>query len=376
MRKSLERIAVVGLLAVVSTSAVEAELCTIDAVPAATLLLPYFEVDLNKKKGEDWVIAINNGSAAPTIAHVVIWTDMSVPTFDFDIFLTGFDTQLFSLKTLFRDGLVPAEEPFSGFQTLSELQAAHTGDGVDGNCYSTDTGRFARGYVTIDNVNFDGSLINPSDQGYFPDVANDLNQLWGQYYVTKGSFIQSDNLVHIEAGSNSSYTFYGRFDQFTGTDEREPLAEQWAARFINTQKASTELIVWRDSGVAQGPFTCNGLQGGWYPLGQTDILAFDEQENLVELTFDSASPPFPAETQRVRVGSSALPVPHDAGWLVLNLATSAGLQSYVIVQQDLKKRSSHHMAHPMLAGPNNPSSEPQVSSACGSAPNVAAGPVP
>ena len=45
-----------------------AELCTIDAVPAATLLLPYFEVDLeaNPGKGVDTLFSINNASATPT----------------------------------------------------------------------------------------------------------------------------------------------------------------------------------------------------------------------------------------------------------------------------------------------------------------------
>lgn len=370
MRKVFVLAIALVILAVTVAPPARAELCTIDAVPAATLLLPYFEVDYSKRSGEDWIISINNASPAPTIAHVVLWTDLSVPTFDFDIFLTGFDTQTFSLKSLFRDGEVPAEPPFSGFDNLGDLRDAHTGNSVDGSCHSRGSGRVARGYVTIDNAFVGGTLFNPSDETYFDEVASNDNVLWGQYYVVKGAFIQSDNLVHVETDTGSSYTFYGRYSDFEGTDNREPLAEQWAARYFINGRNKTHLIVWRDSAVSQGPFTCNGLEGGWYPLGQTEIIAFDEQENAVELTFDGN--PFPAETQRVRVGSSDLPVPFSSGWLILDLTTDAGLQSFVTVQQDVKKRSSHHMAHPLLTTGGDPTD----SSSCGSAPTGTAGPIP
>ncbi len=87
----------------------QAELCTIDAVPAATLLLPYFAVDLdaNPGKGVNTLFSINNASAAPAIAHVSIWSDWSQPVLDFDIFLTGYDVQSVSLYRVFVDGILP-----------------------------------------------------------------------------------------------------------------------------------------------------------------------------------------------------------------------------------------------------------------------------
>ena len=86
-----------------------AELCTIDAVPAATLLLPYFAVDLGAPPGTgiDTLFSINNASAAPAIAHVSIWTDWSQPVLDFDIFLTGYDVQSVSLYQVFVNGNLP-----------------------------------------------------------------------------------------------------------------------------------------------------------------------------------------------------------------------------------------------------------------------------
>ena len=84
----------VFLVALASPAA--AELCVIDAVPAATILVPYFEVDLGnagKSKFERTKITLVNTDEAPVIAHVVLWTDLSVPTLNFDIFLTGYDVQ-------------------------------------------------------------------------------------------------------------------------------------------------------------------------------------------------------------------------------------------------------------------------------------------
>ncbi len=86
-----------------------AELCTIDTVPAATLLLPYFEVDLftPPNKGVDTLFSINNASAAPTLAHVSVWTDWSQPVLDFDLYLTGYDVQTVSLRNVLVRGNLP-----------------------------------------------------------------------------------------------------------------------------------------------------------------------------------------------------------------------------------------------------------------------------
>ncbi len=91
------------------------ELCTIDAVPAATLLLPYFEVGLTSLPEDpvsstrfvDTFFSVNNASAAPTVAHVVLWGDWSLPSIDFDIFLTGYDMETVSLSEVFNWGNLP-----------------------------------------------------------------------------------------------------------------------------------------------------------------------------------------------------------------------------------------------------------------------------
>jgi len=66
--------------------------CDIGTYPAATLLLPYFEVD-TAQRGVDTFFTVTNVSSLPQIAHVTIWTDWSFPVLDFSLFLTGYDVQ-------------------------------------------------------------------------------------------------------------------------------------------------------------------------------------------------------------------------------------------------------------------------------------------
>jgi hypothetical protein len=204
----------------------------------------------------------------------------------------------------------------------------------------------ARGYVTVDTVN-NCTLRFPGDPGYFAaggtGDATNQNVLWGDYfYVNSGAnFADGHNLVHIEADAvnpetsvSGQYTFYGRYDTFTAIDNREPLATNFAVRYLNggTFSGGTDLIVWRDSKVNQTPFTCPAQNGrpAWYPLGQEALVIFDEQEQPQVAQSFPVSPqppgdtlvPFPAEAQSVHVGGSALPVPFDFGWLYLDLNTT------------------------------------------------------
>ena len=79
----------------------------IDVVPAGTLLLPYFEVDLANAGGVTTLFSVNNASAAPQLAHITLWTDQSRPTLDFTIYLTGYDVWTVNLGPLFRTGSIP-----------------------------------------------------------------------------------------------------------------------------------------------------------------------------------------------------------------------------------------------------------------------------
>src|SRR5438128_12044282 len=73
------------------------------SAPAATLLLPYFEVDFKSPQttARTTLFTIVNTTDLPQIAHVVVWTDWSFPALDFNIFLTGYDVQGINMQDIF-----------------------------------------------------------------------------------------------------------------------------------------------------------------------------------------------------------------------------------------------------------------------------------
>jgi hypothetical protein len=228
---------------------------------------------------------------------------------------------------------------------IAHMQAALTGEfsPLLGGCAGQFFGdSIARGYVTVDTVNA-CSLLFPGDPGYFGAFVTFQNVLWGDYTFvdSANNFAQGDVLVHIEAASPGgpydqgtaypafvagNHTFYSRYVAATGADQREPLPSVYAIRYISGGAASsgTDLLVWRDATVAQNTFACGGSPA-WYPLGANQIVAFDEQEEPFVGAGCTVSPcppgstPFPAETQRVAVGSDTLQTGADFGWLYLNL---------------------------------------------------------
>jgi hypothetical protein len=355
-----------------------AVICTVDAVPAATLLLPYFEVDLNNPNGLTTLFSVNNASATAILVHVVVWSDLSVPVFDFNIYLTGYDVQSVNLRDIFVNGNLPqtasaGQDPGDKISPkgplsqdinfasctgilpppalpaffIAHLQASLTGHAssvLNGLCAGQNLGdNIARGYITMDTVN-SCSLQFVGDAGYVANIITFQNVLWGDWFIVNSAqnFAEGGDLVHIETSLTDPatttvgrYTFYGRYDGWTARDHREPLATNFAVRYLNGGpfSAGTSLLVWRDSKVNQGPFTCPatlGVRPCWYPLSEEGIAIFDEQEQVVTPTTTPFSPqppnigliPFPAETQRTQVGGSALPTPFNFGWLYLNLNTT------------------------------------------------------
>src|SRR5436305_9417324 len=91
----------------VAGSAAWATICDMGVQPSATLLLPYFEVDLGASTGQTTLFSINNASATAVLAHVVVWSDLSVPVLDFNIYLTGYDVQTINLRDILTQGKLP-----------------------------------------------------------------------------------------------------------------------------------------------------------------------------------------------------------------------------------------------------------------------------
>src|SRR6202035_5787511 len=105
MKKTVVCLALLGLMALGGQAV--AVICTVDDVPAATLLVPYFEVDLANGNGITTLFSVNNASATAVLAHVVVWSDLSVPVLDFNIYLTGYDVQSVNLRDIIINGNMP-----------------------------------------------------------------------------------------------------------------------------------------------------------------------------------------------------------------------------------------------------------------------------
>lgn len=397
-----------------------AEIGVLDNVPAATLLLPYFEVDLANPNGVTTLFSVNVGDAVAYMVQVTLWSDLGIPTQAFNIYLTGYDTQTVNLRDIFNgvfpatasagqdptdttsphgpisqdinfascSGILPYAIPAISPQQISDLRSAHTGNpsSLSGQCVGRRfNDNIARGYITIDSTNQCVSHIVtlfPSNPGYFVSggggVANNRNDLWGDYtLVNPGqNFAQSESLVALEASATAfvpgDYTFYSRFVASTAADGREPLATNWAAPYAQHggDGTSTDLLVWRDSTVSSAnPFNCF-LPGPsqFFPLNLTDIVAFDSEENPTDIAFSPPElPPFPGVAERVRVGDSALSqVSPRSGWLYLNLNTFVpgsvvppGVsQSYVTVIRSSQGRFSGGHAGIPLDDANDPITSP------------------
>ena len=74
--------------------------------PAAPVFRRRLANDAMAPGAVNTLFSINNASATAVLAHVTLWTDESVPTLDFDIYLTGYDIQTISMCDIFH-GVVP-----------------------------------------------------------------------------------------------------------------------------------------------------------------------------------------------------------------------------------------------------------------------------
>jgi hypothetical protein len=369
-------------LAALAPAPAHAVVGTIDPVPAASLLVPYFEVDLNREDGAQTSIRLTNSTATAILAHVTLWSDMGVPTLNFNVYQQGYVTTEIDLRMVFK-GILPntasaGQDPTdlisphgsssqdinfascSGIlpyarlpaATITGLRNAHTGvaSTLTANmCAGSAKGdNIARGFVTIETVN-NCTARFPTDVGYFINGGNgdatSQNVMTGSVIYTNkaASLASTEPLVALEASPTNpltdgtgDYTFYGGMLGFTGVDNREPVFAVSDARYFNSSVGGlrTDLIVWRDPGTKVQPFTC-GTTPAPFPLGQRQIMVFDDQENPTSIN----TSPFGIVAQRVPVSSLTSNV---GGHILLNLTRTTNAmdpgnnryQSYISVQHN------------------------------------------
>jgi hypothetical protein len=370
MRKPAIALAMLLSVATVAHAAIG----TIDNAPAATILYPYFEVDLANAAGTDTELSLINASSSAGLVKVVIWSDHSVPVADFSIYLTGYDMQTFSMRDILVNGVIPVtatdgQDPTDGLSPqgnlsqdinfascqdvlppanfsaaeIASMQAALTGQNsaLLGGCAGTAYGDgIARGYVTMDTVNACTTLTPASGAPYVP-FLDGRNIFLGDYTIRNATTgrAQANAAVHIEASTtdplvitSGNYTFYGRYNGFTATDRREALPGRWGAAYVRN---ASSVMAWRDSKTNPSAFPC-GSPPAPFPMGHRLIISFDSTGEPSGLT-EAMSRPFPGETGLVLAGGATLPVNHKMGWLYLNLNQSAGTGSAPTADPDARQ---------------------------------------
>lgn len=350
------------------SSPVDAALCTLDQVPAATLLVPYFEasIDCVAADASDTAITVYNPGPDAQLARLTLWTNAAVPAFGFDVYLNGRAQQRVSLRALFCDGVLPstgsglvhagqfANPPvaFAGCNTTrtvggspvyaaidetvrAELRAAFSGTPslLHGSCSSiaTDPDTIT-GYVTIDSVNrcnapragqdgFEAALAASNGLAARAELADPAQQAAVHYAA-----------VALEAAADSaldaSPTFYGTAG--AAGDRREPLPSTWGVDAAASSSTSrSELLIWRDPGQIGEPFACDTAPT-WYPLTFGNRTGFGTQgafrvNDIGVPTALRGSELGPLATQRVALPAAL----STAGWVYLNLQHAGSDQGWL-----------------------------------------------
>ena len=109
-------LAIVGLVGLGAGSVAYANVCSVDVVPAASLLFPYVVYDYEGGNlGDTTIFTITNTSSEAQIVHITVWTDWSFPILDYNIVLTGYDVYRQNIRNVLRDGILPG--PLTGDTT-------------------------------------------------------------------------------------------------------------------------------------------------------------------------------------------------------------------------------------------------------------------
>ena len=349
--------------------------CDIAVMPAATLLLPWFEVDLDDIFGETTIFTITNVTNADAIARVTLWTDRAYPVFTFNVYLTGYDAQAINLYDVIERGIIAPypwtdtvgtgteinrREDFSvpnpGLSlaacgrlpgqlddaAISRMQAAFLEGNIPGGCDGIGGAHDnAVGYATIDVV-ANCSALTPNDAAYWTNDIRYDNVLFGDYqqFNSRLNVAQGGPLVHIRAipeggtqqdrrGSGDAgfpRTFYARYQSSLNPrlDARQPLPSQFAVRWSEGGETEfeTSLTIWREGRAGIGA-TCRdyALDDG---LAVREIAVFDEEENAAG---SRGGRYLFGATSRTRVDDAdsypQLANGADAGWMYVNLDRSA-----------------------------------------------------
>jgi hypothetical protein len=359
--------------------------CDIALLPAATLLVPYFEVDLAGAGAQTTIVTVTNTSNLPQAFAMTLWTDYGYPVATFRFYLTGYDVQSINLFDVIRRGqLAPNTGTGSDVSPVGRLSGNPvTGEDTDNPLLDESTcvrmpvqlpqvyiqrmqdaltrgtvpaiGTFpgctsiggthsnAIGYATIDVVGVCG-LTLPTDPGYFNAELGYANVLMGDYVQVDGlnDFAQGSPAVHIRAipeggtpstrkATNLRRTFYSHLQPSASRtlDGRQPLPSTFAARWIDggTGNFDTFFKIWREARTASSAACSEYAANGSMPV--VEIVRFDEEENP-ETNFTQSIADPPREFAPTLPAASLVPI--DSQTLPIN--TTGALSGWMYLNLD------------------------------------------
>jgi hypothetical protein len=362
--------------------------CDVATLPAATLLLPFFEVDTESPaSGKTTLFTVTNVTSVDQIALVTIWTDYGYPVLSFNIYLTGYDVQAINLFDVIARGIIAPDAgtgtditdrgDYSDPNTTIDLAQCDRLPGAIDDAYidrlqdALMLGKvdrlgpiapcgsvggqheFATGYVTID-VAGKCTFLVPSEPEYFSEVIRYDNVLTGDYQQIDSAqnYAQVHPLVHIraipEGGTptsrqtglenrvNFERTFYANYAPETHNDGRQPLPSTFAARWIQGSPLQFETFykIWREVNTGAGSVCGDYAANADLPV--PEVVVFDENEN-----FAAMADPFtlPA-TSMLAIANDAMPQMTNgavSGWTYFNLESA---QNWIVVSMRSQGRYS------------------------------------
>lgn len=341
-----------------SASAQGALTCDLPSQPGATLLLPYFQVDLEEPGGRTTLFSVGNSSDFDVLAHAVLWTNQGNPVASFDVGIEPRAVRTFDVRSILAGQLPETAPPdlqadgryASCSRPVLEtpdldpdrLRAILTGQASpdDGLCHAVavEDGRLATGYLTVDLVNdCSGSpLVTPLDDGYLGDCASGLaandNVLWGDFFLVdpQQDFAQGERMVAITAdqtrfgndicvdppcGTRNASSFY------YAEGNRMPLPSAYETRFLSGGgfDGGTELLVFVHGRTP--PRVCDGP-------GEGPVLRLAARS---ERGADLGATEIPSlHSFKVKVGSEEVPVAEDFGCLEVSARAAGDRQLWVM----------------------------------------------
>ena len=323
--------------------------CDIALLPAATLLLPFFEVDVNDPSAANTRITITNVTNADRVAHVTLWTDRGYPVLGFNVKFTGYDLEVIDLFDVINRGVVPSScTAAPPAEDVRRLRSAFTTGSV-AECTGIG-GQHANaiGYATIDVVGSCSATSVDEREYWTRDLRYD-NVFTGDYENLRGENATGGPLVHIRAvpeggtpaerraapivfDAGFPRTFYALHQPADAPllDGRQPLPSRFTSHWIQggPDLRQTVMKVWRE-GLVRADAPCSTFAAN-ARAEVVDLVRFDENEYGIAQVPDSrlivpTNPPVMLPVTSLTSVADASVWPQltngaTSGWLMVNLA--------------------------------------------------------